>query len=140
MSRLNMIDARCTALFASGLPRSEALTGDAVAEAVRRAVRRYGVRGCAARMAQEFGDHPEMAVDRMRWIRQLVGEMPARPARFVSPPAGCAQHFLEDARAVPTTTPATAGVNRNEHGSQRLLQDGFQVAVAQGDGIALHAA
>jgi hypothetical protein len=25
-------------------------------------------------MAQEFGDHPEAALDRMRWIRQLIGE------------------------------------------------------------------
>ena len=27
-------------------------------------------------MAQEFGDHPEAAMDRMRWVRQLVREMP----------------------------------------------------------------
>ena len=27
-------------------------------------------------MAQEFGDHPETAMDRMRWVRQLVREMP----------------------------------------------------------------
>ena len=86
MSRLNMIDARCTALFASGLQRSDALTGHVVAEAVRLTVRQYGVRGCAARMAQEFGDHPEAAIDRMRWIRQLVGELPAGSAR---PAAGC---------------------------------------------------
>jgi hypothetical protein len=86
MSRLNMIDARCTALFASGLQRSDALTGDAVPEAVRRTVRQLGVRGCAAQMAQEFGDHPEAAIDRMRWIRQLVGESPARSAR---PSVGC---------------------------------------------------
>jgi len=93
MSKLNMLDARCTALFASGLQRSDALASDArardgVAEAVRLAVRQFGVRGCAARMAQEFGDHPEAAVERMRWIRQLVGELPARSAR---PPAGCAR-------------------------------------------------
>jgi len=109
MSKLNMLDARCTALFASGLQRSDVLpagalpgdvlprngvTGDAVAadvvaEAVRLAVRQFGVRGCAARMAQEFGDHPEAAIERMRWIRQLVGELPARSA---CPPAGCARH------------------------------------------------
>ncbi len=28
------------------------------------------------RMAQEFGDHPEEARDRMRWARHLVGELP----------------------------------------------------------------
>ncbi len=89
MSRLNMIDARCTALFASGLQRSDAPTGDAVAEAVRLTAWRYGVRGCAARMAQEFGDHPEAAAERMRWIRQLVGETPARPGPTVG---DCARH------------------------------------------------
>ena len=31
--------------------------------------------------AQEFGDHPEAAVDRMRWIRPLTAAMPARSAR-----------------------------------------------------------
>jgi hypothetical protein len=72
MTRLNMIDARCTALFASGLQRSDALTGDAVAEAVRLTVRQFGVRGCAARMAQEFGDHPDAAATRMCWARQLA--------------------------------------------------------------------
>ena len=79
MSRLNMMDARCTALFVSGLQRSDAPTPDAVNQAVRVAVRQFGVRGCAARMAQEFGDHPETAAGRMRWIRRLVGEIPARP-------------------------------------------------------------
>jgi hypothetical protein len=88
MTRLNMNDAKCTALFASRLQRSDALTGDALAEAVRQSVRQFGVRGCAALMAQEFGDHPEAAIDRMRWIRQLVGETPSRPAR---PDAGRAR-------------------------------------------------
>jgi hypothetical protein len=80
MTRLNVNEARCAALFASGLQRSEALTRDAVDEAVSRAVRQFGVRGCAGRMAQEFGDHPEAAMDRMRWIRQLVREVPDRSA------------------------------------------------------------
>ena len=77
MNRLNMTDVRCAALFASGLQQSDALTGAAVAEAMQRAVREFGVWGCAGRMAQEFGDHPEAAMDRMRWVRQLVGGLPA---------------------------------------------------------------
>jgi hypothetical protein len=32
-------------------------------------------------MAQEFGDHPEAAVERMRWVRQLVGGLPANDIR-----------------------------------------------------------
>jgi hypothetical protein len=77
MTTLTMNETRCAALFASELQRSDALTGQAVAEAVRRTIRQFGVRGCEGRMAQEFGDHPEAAVDRMRWVRQVVGEMPA---------------------------------------------------------------
>ncbi len=29
----------------------------------------YGAAGCAGRVAQEFGDHPESAAVRMRWAR-----------------------------------------------------------------------
>jgi hypothetical protein len=82
MIRLNVSEARCAALFASGLRRSDAPTGEAVAEAVSRAVWQFGVRGCVGRMAQEFGDHPEAAMDRMRWVRQLAGEMPAGSAHL----------------------------------------------------------
>ena len=80
MIKLNVIEAECAALFASELQQSDAPTGDAVTEAARRAVRRLGVRGCEGLMAQEFGDHPEAALDRMRWVRQLVREL--HTARF----------------------------------------------------------
>jgi hypothetical protein len=36
-------------------------------------VKRVGFRGVVALVAQEFGDHPEAAVDRMRWARSVVG-------------------------------------------------------------------
>ena len=72
MTRLNTGDARCLALFASGLQPSDTPTAEMVATAVNRAVRRLGVRGCVARMAQEFGDHPDAAATRMRWARQLA--------------------------------------------------------------------
>ena len=80
MTTLKVIQTRCAALFASELQQSDAPTGDVVAEAARRAVRRFGVRGCEGRMAQEFGDHPEAAMARMRWVRQLVSEMQVNPA------------------------------------------------------------
>jgi hypothetical protein len=82
-------DTQCAVLFASGLQRSDVLTSNAVADAVSRTVQQFGVRGCVGLMAQEFGDHPETATDRMRWIRQLAGEMPARSAR---PAAGSSRH------------------------------------------------
>ena len=75
MTRLNVNDARCEALFASGLQPSDAATADLVAQVIRHTVRRYGIRGCADRMAQEFGDHPEAAAERMRWVRQLAAEL-----------------------------------------------------------------
>jgi hypothetical protein len=75
MISLNVIDVRCAAIFVSGLQRSDSPTGDAVTEAVQRTIRRFGVGGCEGRMAREFGDHPEAAMDRMRWVRELVREM-----------------------------------------------------------------
>ena len=77
MTRLNLNDTRCTALFASGLQRSDAPTPEVVAEVISRTVRQFGIAGCTSRMAQEFGDHPEVAASRMRWIRQLINEIPA---------------------------------------------------------------
>jgi hypothetical protein len=86
MTRLNVNDARCEALFVSGLQPSDEPTAAALAELVGAAVRRFGVRGCAGRMAQEFGDDPEAAAERMRWIRRLVAEVslppPARLGRL----------------------------------------------------------
>ena len=70
MTGLN--EARCEALFASGLQPSDAPTSDMVAAAITRTVRQFGTGGCAGRMAQEFGDHPDAAASRMRWVRQLV--------------------------------------------------------------------
>ncbi len=80
MTQLNGNDSLYEALFVSGLQRSDAPTAEAVAEAISRTVRQFGIPGCASQMAQEFGDHPEAAVERMRWVRQLVGEVYASPA------------------------------------------------------------
>ena len=76
-TRLNVDDAWCEALFASALQRSAAPAAESVAAAISRAVRRFGTRGCVSRMAQEFGDHPQAAAERMRWVRQLAAEAAA---------------------------------------------------------------
>ncbi len=86
MTRLNVNDARREALFASGLQRSDAPDAETVADVISRTVRQFGSRGCASRMAQEFGDHPEAAADRMRWVRQLVSQVAASPAPKQSRP------------------------------------------------------
>ena len=69
--------ARCQALFSSGLQPSDAPTPDMVATAISRAVQQFGIGGCAGRMVQEFGDHPDAAARRMRWVRQLIAQEPA---------------------------------------------------------------
>ena len=76
-TRMTAGSSRCEALFASALQRSDALTTDVVTEAIARTVRQFGARGCASRMAQEFGDHPEAAAERMRWIHQLITQISA---------------------------------------------------------------
>ena len=73
----DLTGARCPALFCSGLQPSDAPTAGMVAIAISRAVRQFGVGGCAGRMAQEFGDHPDAAASRMRWVRQLLAYRPA---------------------------------------------------------------
>ena len=77
VTRLDLDGARCPALFCSGLQPSDAPTADMVAAAISRAVRQFGVGGCAGRMAQEFGDHPDAAATRMRWVGQLLAQRPA---------------------------------------------------------------
>ncbi len=72
LTRLDVNGARYEALFASALQPSDSPTADVVAKAISRALRQFGVRGCAGRMAQEFGDHPDAAASRMRWVRQRV--------------------------------------------------------------------
>ncbi|HWG98257.1 MAG TPA: hypothetical protein VNV66_02790 [Pilimelia sp.] len=65
-------DICCEALFVSCLQRSEPVTPAQVHSLVSENVLRHGERGCAALVAQEFGEHPETAVHRMRWIREVV--------------------------------------------------------------------
>jgi len=60
------------ALFASALQRSDELTVSQIRRAITAALDGYGVTGCAGRVAQEFGDHPETAAARMRWARTAV--------------------------------------------------------------------
>jgi hypothetical protein len=60
------------ALFASALQCSDELNGSQIRRAVTVALITYGGAGCAGRVAQEFGDHPETAAVRMRWARAAV--------------------------------------------------------------------
>ena len=75
MVRQNTSDSPCEALFASALQRSDALSVEAVKDAISRTLGQLGEAGCVSHMAQEFGDHPEAARERMKWARELLGDL-----------------------------------------------------------------
>ena len=69
---LSIETARADALFASALQISDAPSAVQVKQAIDAATSALGDLGCVARVAQEFGEHPEAAVTRMRWAREEV--------------------------------------------------------------------
>src|ERR1043166_7777089 len=80
VTELDMNGARWQALFSSGLQPSDAPTADMAATAISRAMQQFGIRGCSGRRAQEFGDHPDTAARRLRWVRQLIAQDACRQA------------------------------------------------------------
>ncbi|GGK42666.1 hypothetical protein GCM10010124_39370 [Pilimelia terevasa] len=72
MTTMTIDEARVEALFVSDLQRSQDLGDDAVRRAVDHTITRHGARGCAALVAQEFGEHPETAVSRMQWALSAI--------------------------------------------------------------------
>jgi hypothetical protein len=81
MAYFNIGAVRADAVFVPGLQRRDKPSAGQVRQAVAAAIRAFGRSGCAGRVAQEFGDHPETAVIRMRWARAA-----AREAFADSPP------------------------------------------------------
>ena len=71
-SHLSVEIARADALFASALQLSDGPSAAQVRQAIAAAIRMFGARGCAARVAQAYGEDPETAVVRMRWARGVV--------------------------------------------------------------------
>ncbi len=67
-------DLRVEALFCSHLQPSDHPSPALVRDTVYAEVFRRREDGCAACVAQECGDHPEAAVERMRWARAAVAE------------------------------------------------------------------
>ena len=64
-------DLLVEALFVSYVQPSDAPTSALVHRAITEAIVRFGTDGCAARVAVEFGDHPDTAVCRMSRARQI---------------------------------------------------------------------
>jgi hypothetical protein len=71
---------RAEALFASTLQPSGSASADEVRRVVVTTLRRLGVRGCAAQMAGEFGDHPDAAAARMSWALATIHTVYPQPA------------------------------------------------------------
>jgi hypothetical protein len=66
LDQTTMNGTHCQALFRSWLQPSDNPTADMMATALSHVVQQFGIRGCVARMAREFGDHPDTAARRMR--------------------------------------------------------------------------
>ncbi len=65
---------RAEALFVSSLQPSDCPSAVEIRSAIAASFRAYGgAAGCAARCAAEFGEHPDVAVTRMRWALAVVG-------------------------------------------------------------------
>jgi hypothetical protein len=69
---LSISAVRADALFASALQRSDEPSAGQVQQAVAAAIGALGGLGCAARVAEAYGEHPETAVTRMCWARAAV--------------------------------------------------------------------
>jgi hypothetical protein len=63
---------RAEALFASWLQASQRPAADEIRVAITTTLRRRGIRGCEAAVAEEFGDHPDTAAARMNWALTAV--------------------------------------------------------------------
>lgn len=63
---------RAEALFASSIQSSDRPTDVEVRGAVAATLRKLGIRGCAAVVAVEYGEHPETACPRMAWALAQV--------------------------------------------------------------------
>ena len=74
------------ALFVSMLQCSDRPSTGQVRQAIAAAIRAYSGRGCAEWVAQEFGDHPETAVVRMRWVLAVVSECSDQRERLTNGP------------------------------------------------------
>ena len=84
---LTISTARADALFASPLQRSDEPTPAQVHQAIAAALAAFGIQGCAARVAQAYGEHPETAARRMRWARATLTRAPVTHAPVTRAPA-----------------------------------------------------
>lgn len=72
ITRAVIANGLAEALFASTVSIHTNLDEIAVVSTVQEMIAAHGTRGCAALMAQAYGDCPETAAARMTWARMLV--------------------------------------------------------------------
>ena len=77
---------RAEALFVSTLQPSGSPSSDQIRSAVAVTLQQLGVGGCAARVAGEFGDHPDTAAARMGWALATISTV--YPAASMTPAPG----------------------------------------------------
>jgi hypothetical protein len=96
MTYLSMGAVQADAVLVSRLQRCDELSAGQVRQAVAAVVRAFGRSGCDGRVAQEFGDHPDTAVIRMRWARDVAREAfadwPPGPAQARTPSGWLSAH------------------------------------------------
>jgi hypothetical protein len=76
---------RAEALFVSALQPSGSPSPGQIRRAVATTLQRLGVRGCAAQVAGEFGDHPDTAVARMSWALATINTIYPAPSMTPTP-------------------------------------------------------
>jgi phosphoribosylamine-glycine ligase len=73
MTRQILAIARTEALALATVSRNEPLDRAAADKAIRASIRTHGgTRGCAAALAEAYGDYPETTCPRIRWARLTV--------------------------------------------------------------------
>jgi len=84
MSTTTYEATQAEALFCSCLQASQHPTTTQILTAVQTMLGTYGPSGCAATVAQEFGEHPETAAPRMCWALSAVHEAVVRSTELVA--------------------------------------------------------
>ncbi|MBG0833285.1 hypothetical protein HS041_36910 [Planomonospora sp. ID67723] len=65
---------RAEALALAPVSAAVLLDRQAAESAIRQAIAQHGGEaGCVAALAQEFGEHPELVCERMRWASSVIG-------------------------------------------------------------------
>ncbi len=95
--------ARADALFASALQRSDEPNARQVEHAIAAAIGVLGELGCAARVAQAYGEDQQTAVTRMRWARTAVADAFGTGQSEPASGPGVSQH------TIPGGAPWTSG-------------------------------